>query len=75
MAVRQVLEHRPRSSYGENVYYFVGNDITPEVVVKAWYSEINVYDFDKAQFSTKSGHFTQLVWKDSKEIGIGVAIR
>ena len=40
---------------------------------KAWYSEIKNYDF-KTGISKGGviGHFTQLVWKDSKEVGFGV---
>jgi len=38
-----------------------------------WYREMNSYDFNKAQFAPTAGHFTQLIWKASKEMGSGVA--
>ena len=29
------------------------------------------YDFDNGGFSAGTGHFTQVVWKDSVKLGIG----
>ena len=37
-----------------------------------WYKEIDLHDFAR-EFQTKSGHFTQLIWKSSKEAGFGFA--
>ena len=33
------------------------------------YSEKKYFDFKKAVFVSKAGHFTQMLWKDVKEIG------
>jgi len=45
--------------------------------VDAWYDRINNpgYDFDKPGYYNNpgTGHFTQIVWKDSCKIGCGVA--
>ena len=38
-----------------------------------WYDEIKDYDFNKASFIPGTGHFTQVVWKNSREVGFGVA--
>ena len=40
---------------------------------KAWYSEIKDYNFETGKSTGVTGHFTQLIWKDSKEVGFGVA--
>lgn len=40
-----------------------------------WYNEIKDYDFRKPQFQSKIGHFSQVVWKGSEKIGIGVAAK
>lgn len=38
-------------------------------VVKAWYDEIQIYNFNKPGFSSLTGHFTQVVWKDTTRVG------
>ncbi len=48
--------------------FIKGQDVTD-----AWYSEIDAYDFGKGEFSTTTGHFTQLVWKGTTDVGFGFA--
>ena len=60
---------------GENLAYIGGSyNINPsgEYPTDMWYNEIKSYDFNHPGFSQKTGHFTQVVWKDSKEFGIGL---
>lgn len=52
--------------YGENLA--IGYPTTA-ASIQAWYDEIKDYDFSKNEFSSSTGHFTQVVWKDSTEIG------
>lgn len=40
-------------------------------VVNSWYSEVKDYDFSKFGFQLNIGYFMQVVWKGSKELGIG----
>ncbi|XP_066524864.1 GLI pathogenesis-related 2 [Hoplias malabaricus] len=61
---------------GENVYYSfssVKKKPTGAAAVESWYSEIKDYDFSKSGHQPKTGHFTQVVWKETKEIGVGMA--
>ena len=39
--------------------------------VDSWYSEVKDYKFSKPGFQSNTGHFTQVVWKESREFGIG----
>lgn len=67
-----------RNDAGENLYYAMlaapshlatyGDD-----VVRAWYDEVSYYDYSNASFSSRTGHFTQVVWKNTTELGCGVA--
>ncbi|XP_073825789.1 uncharacterized protein [Musca autumnalis] len=67
------MYHRPGNDYGENIYQLINRDPTAEDAVKAWYDEINKYKYSKPGFSTGTGHFTQVVWVDTKEMGVGRA--
>ncbi len=43
---------------------------------RAWYEEINDYNYDKPGYSLNNKqifHFTQLVWKATKKVGFGVS--
>ena len=76
LATANVLEHSGNKKYGENLYYCwssYGVCITGEKASQAWYNEVGKYNFDNPGFSSATGHFTQLVWKGSKEIGCGAA--
>ncbi|KAH8352469.1 hypothetical protein KR084_004375 [Drosophila pseudotakahashii] len=70
---QNTMAHRPNPKYGENIFLSGGMDVTGDLPVEMWYREINSYDFQKGQFVPTAGHFTQLIWKSSKEMGSGVA--
>ena len=70
------LVHSGNTHFGENLYAFGSSGqalLRPEAVVDRWYNEIQNYQFDKPGFHTGTGHFTQLVWQSSKELGMGIA--
>lgn len=58
------------SGYGENIV-FATYIMTIPNVVKLWYDEEPLYDYNNPGFSPATGHFTQVVWKSTKEIGCG----
>ncbi|XP_055918317.1 uncharacterized protein LOC129950400 [Eupeodes corollae] len=74
MANSNNLKHS-NSNYGENLYMCSGYFIDGSKAVESWYNEIKQYSFRKPVFNSKTGHFTQVIWKDSKELGVGVEIR
>ena len=60
--------------YGENVY--IGHvSAYMEDVIRTWYNEVTHYDFNDPFLSQRVKHFTQLVWKDSREIGVAMLQR
>ena len=61
---------------GENLYKNWGSyqvSVTGTEASNSWYDEIKDYDFNNPGFSMDTGHFTQLVWKGSKELGCGAS--
>lgn len=66
------MAHNPSVSYGENIYFCSGFEPTGYEVTKSWYDEVANYDFQKADFSPETGHFTAVVWAASRRLGIGV---
>jgi uncharacterized protein YkwD len=56
---------------GENLAW--GGDRTGASAVDAWYKEVDVYNYAKPGFAASTGHFTQMVWRDTKQIGCGVS--
>jgi len=61
-----------RGNAGENLYW--GTRAGGRDAVKRWYDEIEDYNFAAPKWSGAVGHFTQVVWKDSKQIGCGAAV-
>lgn len=73
-----VFQHSGSSLYGENLAYFKGYGEDPMTLIKLsidmWYQEIKDYDFTNPGFRSTTGHFTCLVWKSSKKLGMGISI-
>lgn len=66
------MEHNPNILYGENIYFCSGFEPTAYEVTKSWYEEVSDYDFNKNEFSVKTGHFTAVVWAATRRMGVGV---
>jgi len=66
-----VHSHNP--DYGENLYEIRGAAATPAVVVKAFADESRDYDYRSNSCRSVCGHYTQVVWNDTKEVGCAVA--
>lgn len=56
------------TGYGENIAYQTGQN-NPDYLVWLWYEENTSYDYNNPVFAENTGHFTQLVWVDSVELG------
>src|SRR5262249_3765964 len=56
---------------GQNIAW--GGDRSAASAVEAWYKEVDKYNYSKPGFVTGIGHFTQMIWKDTKQIGCGVS--
>ncbi|XP_033877142.3 uncharacterized protein LOC117412703 isoform X1 [Acipenser ruthenus] len=71
----RALQHSD-TDHGENIWCRTSSVIMPvsgKEVVEAWYKEIKDYDFNRPGFQKNTGHFSQVVWRDSRELGIALA--
>jgi uncharacterized protein YkwD len=82
LASKAVLQHSSpsqRNNAGENLYvsYTTATSIAAatlaDKVVTSWYNEVLSYNYTNPGFSDKTGHFTQVVWKSSTQLGCGAA--
>lgn len=68
-----------RNGAGENlyVYYTTATSITSDSLAKgaidSWYNEVKLYNYAAPGFSSATGHFTQVVWKGSTQLGCGAS--
>jgi uncharacterized protein YkwD len=70
------LIHRQPNQYGENIYGGYSSDsIKPVSAAIDWYSEIKQYTYRKISEENwyNTGHYTQMIWKNTTEVGVGMA--
>ncbi|ODM98569.1 Golgi-associated plant pathogenesis-related protein 1 [Orchesella cincta] len=77
-AQKRAIDHQCpyKSGAGENLIGGTGSwtaDQFAESSAKMWYDEVQKYDYNRPGFSMATGHFTQLVWKNSQKLGFGYA--
>ncbi|XP_028558448.1 Golgi-associated plant pathogenesis-related protein 1 [Podarcis muralis] len=75
LASTRILKHSPESSSGkcgENLAW-ASYDQSGSEVADRWYNEIKSYNFQSPGFSSGTGHFTAMVWKNTKKMGVGKA--
>lgn len=63
-----VFEHS--NNGGENLAQGSGS---PSIFINDWYSEIGQHDFANPEANPETGHFTQVIWKDSKQLGCAIS--
>jgi uncharacterized protein YkwD len=82
MATTGVFAHSSasqRNGAGENLYVYyttaaaIATDTLANSAVKSWYDEVAKYNYANPGFAASTGHFTQVVWKGSTQLGCGEA--
>lgn len=82
LAVSDMFEHAPVGAdggEGENLWTGTRGDYTPEEMVASWLGESQL--FKRGKFPDVSqngrwedvGHYTQIVWTDTREVGCAIA--
>jgi uncharacterized protein YkwD len=65
--------HRRNPQFGENLYEITGGTVIPSRVVNAWAAEVASYNVQENSCAGMCGHYTQLVWRETKSVGCGMA--
>lgn len=63
-------------SYGENIFWTSDPTLTqPLEASQSWYSEKAFYTYTTVTATNfaKTGHYTQMVWRNTTKVGIGMA--
>lgn len=68
------LKNSDDETVGENLYYFESDDglYDAKHIFDFWVKKSNI-DLDSPVMPTKTSHFTQIVWKASQKLGVGVS--
>jgi len=77
------MEHARDTGEGENLYWYKGSKVATCVeAVKSWYGEEPDYPYNNPPKTyqefyagKKIGHFTQIVWKGTRKVGVALATK
>jgi len=68
------FRHPNDLKYGENLAWHSRKTRSCKELIKMWYDEIELYDFEAGNFDHSTGHFTQLVWASTTRVGCAKSI-
>lgn len=80
LASTNSFTHSRGSGFGENLAMVSSSrnlgtcEELADRFTKMWYDEISLYNFNNPGFSSRTGHFTQVVWKSTTRLGCGLGI-
>ena len=60
---------RSDTEHGENLATGTAGALDADAVVALWARQEEKYDYQRPSLGDKTGHFTQLVWKDTIAVG------
>jgi pathogenesis-related protein 1 len=75
LASERAFYHRPNPRFGENLFMIEGDNalVPPEEVVRAWAGEARHYNERTNSCRGVCGHYTQIVWRSTREVGCAAA--
>ena len=76
LAASDTFEHSD-TEFGENLYWYSSQTQNPiEKASRSWYAEISDYRHGRQWHGNfpEIGHYTQMVWHSTREVGIGFAV-
>lgn len=71
------FRHRQHGEYGENIYSASSSaSFQPLKASQAWYAEKQRFTYAKIgePGTARAMHYTQMIWKNTTEVGVGMAV-
>ncbi|GAQ91167.1 hypothetical protein KFL_007380020 [Klebsormidium nitens] len=68
-ANRKQFVHSTDRQYGENLAKVWSFEPDMRTAIDWWAKEMDLYDYERPGFNNKTGHGTQIVWKNTRKIG------
>jgi uncharacterized protein YkwD len=63
------LYHHAHPVYGENLFLIDGGRTRAANVVASWADERRIYDYRTNSCGGRCGHYTQIIWKATAQVG------
>jgi len=73
LAKQDKAENGQVQDQGEALFSYSGPNFELNTAINVWLSGRDKYDFNNPGFKQGCGNFTQIVWADTREIGVGAA--
>jgi pathogenesis-related protein 1 len=69
------LRHSGNKNYGENLFWGSGTYYSALDASNSWYEEKQLYNYEKVGETNLHdyGHYTQMIWRNTTIVGVGVA--
>ena len=67
------MQSNDTNERGENIAMSSDRSFDVKAAIELWYSEEREYNYDSPAFSSFTRNFSQMIWKDCKEVGMALA--
>jgi pathogenesis-related protein 1 len=69
------MKHSENKNYGENLFWGSGKYYSALDASNSWYEEKQLYSYEKVSDTNfhDVGHYTQMIWRNTTQVGVGVA--
>ncbi|XP_045191293.2 uncharacterized protein LOC123548119 [Mercenaria mercenaria] len=74
LAMRGYAQYSDSQSRGENILVVdIEDNLSGRQIVDTWYRESRIYSYKQPGWQRGTSNFTQMIWKSSQFIGVGIA--
>ncbi|XP_060590569.1 uncharacterized protein LOC132745635 [Ruditapes philippinarum] len=74
LAMRGFAQYKDSQGRGENILVVdIEDNLSGRQVVDTWYREGRGYNYHRPAWKKETSNFTQMIWKSSKFVGVGIA--